>query len=306
MSSRKIWQRKPQENLTLEDQVPVTGKSFVPKRRSAGLATEILNAERAKAEILRAELQAMKSCTQLGGQNAKINEKLEGKEEELTSVKKELENEKMKTQILEAEVQVMKNWVAELGGQNARHLEEAEENHLEITLLKKYLRKEKQRTRILQDALHHGKKVENLLEEEIKRGNEMETSLRTLKAELHNRDLQIESFLDMERKLVCEKEELRDKLGVALNHGKELDSLLEEADEKARKITNNFEEEVQKRENKIQDLLGHEVKLKDEKLVLEDKLENLLNLLNKENGKRKRKFCTGSKSCRKRTKKWRH
>ncbi|XP_066987726.1 golgin subfamily A member 6-like protein 26 [Macrobrachium rosenbergii] len=147
----------------------------------------------------------------------------EEKEEELTSVKKELENEKMRTQILEAEVQVMKNWVAELGGENARQQEE-----------------------------------------------------------LDNRNLQIQTFSDMERKLICEKEELQQKLSVALNHGKELDSLLEEADEKARKMANDFEEEVQKRDNQIRDLLAQEEKLKAEKLVLEGKFEITVNLQMKE------------------------
>ncbi|XP_066987480.1 trichohyalin-like [Macrobrachium rosenbergii] len=129
---------------------------------------------------------------------------------------------------------------------------------------------------------------DSLLEEEKKRGNEMEASLRNLKAELDNRDLQIETFLNMERKLIGEKEELEEKLSVAFNHGKELDSLLQEVDEKARKIANDFEEEVQKRENKIRDLLGHEEKLRGEKLVLEDKLENTVNLLMKERMEKER------------------
>ncbi|XP_066965748.1 golgin subfamily A member 6-like protein 25 [Macrobrachium rosenbergii] len=274
---------KTHKNLILEDRLQSLETVLCQKEDRLVSATKIFNAERAKTEILRAELQVMKNwVSQLGGQNANINEKLEEKEAEITSVKKELQNEKMKTQILEAEVQVMKNWVAELGGQNARHLEEADENHLKTILLKKYLRKEKQTNRILQDALHHGKEMEKLLEEEKKRGNEMETSLRTLKVELDNKDLQIENFLDTERKLIWKKEELEEKLSAALNHGKEQDSLLEEADQKVRKIANDFEEEVQKRDNQIQDLLAQEEKLKGEKLVLEDELENAVNLLAKE------------------------
>ncbi|XP_066987431.1 cingulin-like [Macrobrachium rosenbergii] len=210
---------------------------------------------------------------------AKEQRKVENLQELLARKAIESEKDQDKLRTLEAEVQVMKNWVAELGGQNARHLEEVEENHLEITLLKKTLRKEKQRNRILQDALRHGKETEKLLEDEKKKGNEMETFLRTLKVELDNKDLQIENFLDTERKLICEKEELQKNLSVALNHGKELNSLLEEADEKSRTIANNFEEEVQKRENQIRDLLAQEEKLKGEKLVLEDKLEKAVNLL---------------------------
>ncbi|XP_066987420.1 uncharacterized protein [Macrobrachium rosenbergii] len=202
-----------QKNLILQDQVQLLESLLRQKEDRLVSATEILNGERTKTEIVCAELQVMKNwVSQLGGQNAKINENLQEKEAEVTSVKKELEKEKMKTQILEGEVQVMKNWVAELGGQNARHLEEVDENHLEITLLKKKLRKEKQSNRILQNALHHGKQMENLLEEEKRRGNEMETSLKNLKVELHNRDRQIQNFLNTERKLRCENEQLEQKL----------------------------------------------------------------------------------------------
>ncbi|XP_064111206.1 uncharacterized protein LOC135218687 [Macrobrachium nipponense] len=96
--------------------------------------------------------------------------------------------------------------------------------------------------------------MENLLKEEKKRGQEMETSLRILKVELDNRALQIQNFLNEERKLVCEKEELEDKLGVALNHGKELESLRKEAELRARKITKDFEDDVQKRDTQIHEM----------------------------------------------------
>ncbi|XP_066987416.1 uncharacterized protein [Macrobrachium rosenbergii] len=67
--------KETRKNLTLEDQVQSLEKVLCQKEDRLVSATEILNAERAKAEILRAELQAMKSwVSQLGGQNAKINE----------------------------------------------------------------------------------------------------------------------------------------------------------------------------------------------------------------------------------------
>ncbi|XP_064104235.1 myosin heavy chain, cardiac muscle isoform-like [Macrobrachium nipponense] len=216
---------------------------------------------KAETEIMGAKLQAMKNCvSELWEQNARLIEELEEKKVEVTSVKEELRNVKMKTQILVEEVQVMRKWVAELGGENSRLQEEVDENCLEITSLKKSLRKEK---RLLEEALHHGKEMESLLEAEKKRGKEMETSLRILKEELDNRGLQMERLLNKERRLISEKEDLGEKLATTLNHGKELNRFLEEADEKARKIARDFEEEVQKRETQICQLLGQEQKLKE-------------------------------------------
>ncbi|XP_064116473.1 reticulocyte-binding protein homolog 2a-like [Macrobrachium nipponense] len=213
--------------------------------------------------------------SELGGQNAKLAEELEEVEMELTSVKKELGNEKRKTQILTEEVQVMRKWVTELGGENSRLQEEADENCLEITSLKKSLVKEKEQNSFLQDALHYRGEIESLFEAEQKRRKEMENSLRVLKEELDNRDLQIERFLNEERKLISEKEDLEEKLDIALNHGNELNSLLEEADEKAKKIANELEEEVQKRETQIRHLLGQGERLKKELQQLGKECERL-------------------------------
>ncbi|XP_064109703.1 myosin-11-like [Macrobrachium nipponense] len=321
-----------QKNLVLEDQVQFLESVLHQKESQLVYASEILNAERVKTEIMAEELQVMRNwVSELGAENANFKEELEAKAAKVTSLNKELDNEKKKTQVLAGEAQVMKNWVAELGAENANFKEELEakekeghalkkeldnkkkqtqvlageaqvmknwvaelgghnaklqdeinENHLKINSLLKSLRKEKQRSRHLQDALHHGKEMEKLLKEEKMRGSEMAASLRTVKIELENRDLQIENFLNMERKLICEKEELAKKLGVALNHGKKLDSLLEEADKKARKLSNYFEEEVQKRENQMRDFLGKEEQLSAEKLELVERLENAVNLLIKE------------------------
>ncbi|XP_064116476.1 uncharacterized protein LOC135222320 [Macrobrachium nipponense] len=103
----------------------------------------------------------------------------------------------------------------------------------------------------------------------------MENSLRVLKEELDNRDLQIERLLNEERKLISEKEDLEEKLDIALNHGNELNSLLEEADEKAKKIANELEEEVQKRETQIRHLLGQGERLKEELQQLGKECERL-------------------------------
>ncbi|XP_064113693.1 trichohyalin-like [Macrobrachium nipponense] len=216
---------------------------------------------KAETEIMGAKLQEMKNCiSELWERNASLIEELEEKKVEVTSVKEELGNMKMRDQILAEEVHVMRKWVAELAGINSSLQEEADENCLEITSLKISLRKE---NRLLEEALHHGKKMESLLEEEKMRGKEMETSLRVLKEELDNRGLQMERLLNNERKLISEKEDLEEKLGIALNHGKKLDRFLEEANEKARKIASNFEEEVQKRETQICQLLDQEEKLKE-------------------------------------------
>ncbi|XP_064116367.1 myosin-3-like [Macrobrachium nipponense] len=243
-----------QKNLILTDKVQSLELLLDQKESRLVSATEILTAERANTEILAAELKKMKNwVSELGVENAKYKEQLEEKEAEVTKVKKELDNGKITTQTLAGEAQVMKNWVAELGGENTKLQEKVDENQLQNKFIKKSLRREKQRNRTLQDALHHEKEMENLLKEEKKRGNEMETSLRTLEVEFHNRDLQRENLLNTERKLRCE---IAEKLGVALNHRKELESLLEEAEEKARKLAKDFEEEVQKREAQNLDFLG--------------------------------------------------
>ncbi|XP_064096552.1 uncharacterized protein LOC135208381 [Macrobrachium nipponense] len=321
-----------QKNLVLEDQVQFLESVLCQKESQLVSASEIINAESVKTEIMAEELQVMRNwvselgaenanfkeeleakaaevtslnkeldnekkrtqvlageaqvmknwVAELGAENANFKEELEAKAAEVTSLNKDLDNERKRTQVLAGEAQVMRNWVAELGGQNAKLQDEVNKNHLKINSLLKSLRKEKQRSRHLQDALHHGKEMENLLKEEKMRGSEMAASLRTVKIELENRDLQIENFLSMERKLICEKEELAKKLGVALSHGKKVDSLLEEADEKARKLSNDFEEEVQKRETQMRDFLGKEKQLRAEKLELVDRLENAVNLLIKE------------------------
>ncbi|XP_064111253.1 trichohyalin-like [Macrobrachium nipponense] len=178
---------------------------------------------------------------------------------------KEFENEKWKTQVMEEEGRVLKGLISQLGGERALYNEQLNERVLELSLVKEELEIEKRKTQenhleknslktSLQNALHHGNEMENLLKEEKKRGQEMETSLRILKVELDNRALQIQNFLNEERKLVCEKEELEEKLGVALNHGKELESLREEAELRARKITKDFEDDVQKRETQIREM----------------------------------------------------
>ncbi|XP_064104312.1 trichohyalin-like [Macrobrachium nipponense] len=207
---------------------------------------------------------------------------LRQKESQLVSASETLNAERAKTEIMAQELQVMRNWVAELGRENATLQDDVIKTQLKINSLLKSLRKEKQRNRNLQDALHHAKEIENLLKEEKKRGNEMATSLRTFKVDLNNRDLQIENLLNMEKKLICEKEELIEELGVALSHGKELDTLLEEVGQKATKLENNFQEEVQKREDQLRDLLDKDEQLRAEKLELEDRLENAVNLLIKE------------------------
>ncbi|XP_064104232.1 trichohyalin-like [Macrobrachium nipponense] len=320
------------KNLVLEDQVQFLESVLREKESQLVSASEILNAERAKTEIMAQELQVMRNwVAELGGENEKCKEELAAKAAEVTSLQKELNNEKKLTQVLAGEAQVMKNWVAELGGKNEKCKEELTAKAAEVTLLQKELdnekkltkvlageaqvmktwvaelggenatlqdevnkthlivnsllkslRKEKQRSRNLQDALHHGKEMENLLKEEKKRGNEMATSLRTFKVELNNRDLQIENLLNMEKKLICEKEELVEELGVALSHGKELDSLLKEAGQKATKLANDLDKEIQKREYQLRDLLDKEEQLGAEKLELEDRLENAVNLLIKE------------------------
>ncbi|XP_064104233.1 coiled-coil domain-containing protein 18-like [Macrobrachium nipponense] len=270
-------------NLVLEDQVQFLESVLREKESQLVSASETLNAERAKTEIMAQELQVMRNwVAELGGENEKCKEELAAKAAEVTSLQKELNNEKKLTKVLAGEAQVMKTWVAELGGENATLQDEVNKTHLIVNSLVKSLRKEKQRSRNLQDALHHGKEMENLLKEEKKRGNEMATSLRTFKVELNNRDLQIENLLNMEKKLICEKEELVEKLGVALSHGKELDSLLEEAGQKATKLANDFDEEIQKMEDQLRDLLDKEEQLRAEKLELEDRLENAVNLLIKE------------------------
>ncbi|XP_064100868.1 trichohyalin-like [Macrobrachium nipponense] len=283
-----------QMNLVLEDQVQFLESVLCQKESQLVYASEILNAERVKTEIMAEELQVMRNwVSELGAENANFKEELEAKAAEVTSLNKELDNEKKRTQVLAGEAQVMKNWVAELGAENANFKEELEAKAAEVTSLNKELDNEKKRTQVLAGEAQVMKnwvaelggqnaKLQEEVKEEKMRGSEMASSLRTVKIELENRDLQIENFLNRERKLICEKEELAEKLGVALNHRKKLESLLEEADKKVRKLSNDFEEEVQKRENQMRDFLGKEEQLSAEKLELVDRLENAVNLLIKE------------------------
>ncbi|XP_064096478.1 calponin homology domain-containing protein DDB_G0272472-like [Macrobrachium nipponense] len=273
-------QRMEKLNNELMEELKFLEKKCKEERITASLIREELELKeenwRLRAEILEAELQVMKNwVSELGGQNARLTEVLEEMEMEVTSVKKELGNEKGKAQILTEEVQVLRKWVTELEGENSRLQEEADENCLEITSLKKSLGKEKEQNSFLQDALHYKKEIESLFEAERKRRKELESALIFLKEEIDNRDLQIERFLNEERKLISEKEDLEEKLGIALNHGNELNSLLEEADEKAKKITNELEEEVQKRETQICHLLGQGERLKEELQQLGKECERL-------------------------------
>ncbi|XP_064100682.1 kinesin-related protein 4-like [Macrobrachium nipponense] len=273
-------ERMEKLNNELMEELEFLEKKCKEERITASLIQEELELKeenwRLRAEILEAELQEMKNWVSvLGGQNARLNEELAEMEMEVISVKKELGNEKGKAQILTEEVQVMRKWVTELAGENSRLQEEADENCLEITSLKKSLGKEKEQNSFLQDALHYKKEIESLFEAERKRRKELESALIFLKGELDNRDLQIGRFLNEERKLISEKEEIEEKLGIALNHGNELNSLLEEADEKAQKITNELEEEVQKRETQIRHLLGQGERLKEELQQLGKECERL-------------------------------
>ncbi|XP_064116475.1 uncharacterized protein LOC135222319 [Macrobrachium nipponense] len=146
---------------------------------------------------------------------------------------------------------------SKLGGENSRLQEEADEKLPGNNFTEEIISEGERAKQLLQDALHYRREIEGLFEAEQKRRKEMENSLRVLKEELDNRDLQIERFLNEERKLISEKEDLEEKLYIALNHGNELNSLLEEAAmRKAKKIANELEEEVQKRETQIRHLLG--------------------------------------------------
>ncbi|XP_064089965.1 trichohyalin-like [Macrobrachium nipponense] len=144
-------------------------------------------------------------------------------------------------QILGDELQAMKNWVAELGRENAKSKEELEGKELKIMLLEECL---EQKETILQDALHHWKDIEKLLEGAKEKEKEMEASLTTLEAELQKRNLQIEDFLTKEEQSRCEQKEFEDKLDLALHYAMELQTLLKEAEERERKIRDDLEEQM--------------------------------------------------------------
>ncbi|XP_064093792.1 trichohyalin-like [Macrobrachium nipponense] len=290
------------EVLILNDRVQSLQSALHHKESRLVSAAEALNNERAKNEITGAELEVMKNwVSELGGENAKIKEDLGDAILVITSLKKELGEELKRTQILMQEVQAMKNWVSELGGQNAeikedledkclelrdKHKqtqilrdevqvmrnwvselggenatikEDLEEALLEVTKLKKSLVNEKR------NALHHRNEMETLLQEERKRGNEMETSLRTIKLELHTKQQLIENFLNAERKLILEKQELEDKLEVALNLGKELER------ESSERIL-HYQEKLKDKENEKD-------KLKERKEQLQKNLESAMSQL---------------------------
>ncbi|XP_064095254.1 myosin-11-like [Macrobrachium nipponense] len=113
-----------QKNLVLEDQVQFLESVLRQKESQLVSASEILNAERVKTEIMAEEIQVMRNwVSELGAESANFKEELEAKAAEVTLLNKELDNEKKRTQVLAGEAQVMKNWVAELGAENANFKE---------------------------------------------------------------------------------------------------------------------------------------------------------------------------------------
>ncbi|XP_066986765.1 trichohyalin-like [Macrobrachium rosenbergii] len=185
-----------------------------------------------------------------------------------------LDNERATNRLLEAELQVLENGLAKLRAEKAKLDEELDEQELDIICLEKALKNEKKKNNVLQPALHRGKEMENLLERAKEREKEMQASLRSLEEELKKKNLQIEDFFKTKREVKCEEVGLQDKLDVALQHGKELERMLKEAEERERKIANDLEEKVQNRDDHIQDLLGQEKTLKSEIEALRTKLEN--------------------------------
>ncbi|XP_066986738.1 trichohyalin-like [Macrobrachium rosenbergii] len=185
-----------------------------------------------------------------------------------------LNNERAANEVLEADLQVMEKGLAMLQAEKVKIEEELEEKDLDIISLEKALENEKKKNNILQPVLHQGKEMENLLERAKEREKEMEASLRSLEAELQKKNLQIKDFFKTKRELKCEEQELQDKLDIALHYGKELERMLKEAEEREKKMANDLEEQVQNRDDQIQDLLGREETLKSEMKVLRKKLEN--------------------------------
>ncbi|XP_064116381.1 golgin subfamily A member 6-like protein 26 [Macrobrachium nipponense] len=99
----------------------------------------------------------------------------------------------------------------------------------------------------------------------------METPSEHLEVEFHNRDLQRENLLNTERKLRCE---IGEKLGVALNHRKELESLLEEAEEKRRGKIYTCSKGSGK-DKEVETLRKDEEDHQEQMKEMEDKLQNL-------------------------------
>ncbi|XP_066949364.1 hyaluronan mediated motility receptor-like [Macrobrachium rosenbergii] len=208
------------EILMLKDRVQLQQLALLHKESQLVLATEALYIERAKIEITGAELESMKNwVTELGGENALIKEDLEDKCLDITLLRKELGDELEKTQVLKEEVQVMKNWVSELGAENSKLKEGLEEALLEVTTLKDSLVNEKREA-------------------------------------LHCRDQQTENFANAERKLICEKQDLEDKLDVALRRGKELERERSE-------MRVHYQERLKEEDNEKEKLREWEEQLQD-------------------------------------------
>ncbi|XP_066983706.1 golgin subfamily A member 6-like protein 22 [Macrobrachium rosenbergii] len=238
------------EVLILKDRVQSLQSELRHKESQLVLATEALNTERAKNDITGAELEVLRNWV------TKIKDDSEDKILVITALKERLGDEQEKAQILKEEVQVLKNWVSELGGQNTQLKEDLEETILEATTLKNSLVNEKR------DALHQRKEMENLLEEEKKRSNSMETSLRTIKVELHNRDQQIENFVSAQQKLICDNQDLEDTLEVALNCRKELER-------ERSQMRLHYQERLKEKDNENE-------KLREQEQQVQENLENAL------------------------------
>ncbi|XP_064116369.1 golgin subfamily A member 6-like protein 7 [Macrobrachium nipponense] len=216
-----------QKNFILTDQVQSLELLLGQKESRLVSATEILTAERAKTEIMAAELKNMKNwVSELGAEKAKYKEQLEEKEAEVTKVKKELDNGKITTQTLAGEAQVMKNWVAELEREHqASGKDERGEGNLHLQ----------------QRLQEKDKEVETLRKDEEDHQEQMKDKLQNLSKE---RNSLIEAVEKQSREchlLIAEKRERRMKLDCIIRRDWiQKDSEMKKLQEECDKLKENW------------------------------------------------------------------
>ncbi|XP_066986713.1 trichohyalin-like [Macrobrachium rosenbergii] len=256
-----VWNR--------QDQYEVLQSLLSKAKSQLVLRDETLKKERASKEILRAELEVMKSwVTELGGEKAKLEEKIEGKMLDIISLEKSLENEKRKNGTLQTALHHGKDKLDTAlhnGKELERMLMEAEEREREIV------------NTLEEQVQNRDEEVQKLREEEDvhrEQMKEMENNLANLREENQRLLRTVDELVDKNHLLVQEGEEAKSEMR---RHHQET---LRQKDIEAEK---QREREVNLQDN-LESALRQEQSLKR---LLECKEEEMVSLKQKESESQK-------------------
>ncbi|XP_066987412.1 myosin-10-like [Macrobrachium rosenbergii] len=209
---------------------------------------------------------------------AKEERKAESLQELLARKAIESKKDQDKLRTLESQMTDIEGIVAELESQTMQ----VKENQVALQGKLELAESENSTLReVAADLRDRNRELEKNLAKETQKNSVLEDQVQLLESVLHQKEDRLVSAAEI---LNAERE----KTEILRAELQTMKSWVSQLGEKARKITNDFEEEVQKRDNQIRDLLDLEENLKGEKLVLEDKLENAVNLLMNERMEKER------------------